>query len=105
MYQNKDIAIVKMLHVNRFDVFKWLRKNMDVSIKEANRLSKEKEIDFLGDIDLAFQFYKYLQNCLASSAEIIIEQNFNNSRVMPAFVISEEEINENEKYSKEYDNE
>ena len=40
MYQNKDIAIVKMLHVNRFDVFKWLRKNMDVSIKEANRLSK-----------------------------------------------------------------
>lgn len=99
----KQIAKVEIISANSLDVFKWLRKEMNMDIKSAKELSNSTMIDFHGDYKKAIDFFNYLDSFLRSSARLIIDFAYDRSGIVGAFFINEETLKEDEKFREEYD--
>lgn len=56
----KQIAQIEIISANYLDIFKWLRKEMNLSIIEAKEKSNKRIIDFDGDYHKAIDFFNYL---------------------------------------------
>jgi hypothetical protein len=101
-----QIAKVELISVYYLDVYKWLRKEMDIPIVEAKNLSQSGNvIDFNGDIEKAISFYNYLNSCMTNSARLIIDHSYSTIGCVGAFVDLEENMLESIKYSIEFDSE
>jgi Ni,Fe-hydrogenase maturation factor len=100
----EHLAKVEIVSAHFLDVFKWLRKEMDFSIIEAKELSKDGQIiDFRGDCNKALAFYNYLNQMITTSAKLIINDTFDSRGAVGSYVITKEEIVDDEKYFKEWD--
>jgi len=73
----KQVAQVKIISANHFDILKWLRIEMSwMSIKDVKEKSNQKIIDFDGDYEKAIKFFDYLHGCLPNSARLIIDFSY-----------------------------
>jgi hypothetical protein len=96
-----NINKVEIIQADTLDIYKWLRKNMDLTIKEASEISKSKIIDFLNNTQKALDFYMYLHIFHGASARLIIDITFKTELPVGTVVYTEEEIIDHDKYSKE----
>jgi hypothetical protein len=86
------IAKVELISVHSPEVYKWIRQNTTLTIKEANELSKSGAvIDFGDDYAKAVKLYEYIEFGGPYSARIIIDNFFDRRGAVGAYAI----INEN----------
>lgn len=84
------IAKIELISISHLDVFKWLRKELNLGLLESNELSKNgKVIDFNGDIEQAIIFYNYLHSCGTNSARLIIDHTYDTRGCIGAYYIEE----------------
>lgn len=96
-----QVARVELIQVHHIDVYKWLRKNLNLNVVEANHLSKNGSFVCFDDFKMAMRFYLYLINQPTSSARLIIDHTFDSTGCYGSFGVTIEEAEENEKYYKE----
>lgn len=97
------MAQVRLIQIHYLDIFKWLRKEMNMSIIEAKDLSKNGTIiDFGNDSDKALQLYNHIKSFDNTSAQILIDGFYDNRGRAGAYGISEEQIIEDELYRNEF---
>lgn len=100
---NKNLAQVIILQAHYLNVYKWIRTNMFLGIKESMDLSKSRVIDFYGDYNKAVEFYNYLKSFPRSSTKLIIDVNCEIPQIPSANVYTEEDIEEDIKFNAEWD--
>lgn len=100
MKEITQIAKVELISIHYLDVFKWLRKEFNLSIIEAKNISKNGTIiDFNGNIEKAISLYNYINRQNTSSARLIIDHSFDTRGYTGATGAL---IDENNKYHEEY---
>lgn len=96
----KNICKVELISINRLEVFKYLRKHLNMDILEAKEKAAEgQSIEFF-NLEDAIKFYNYL-SMDSSSAKIHIEKTFDTRGCVGSYSYTQEQIDEDNKYSKE----
>ncbi len=97
------MAHVKLIQVHYLDIFKWLRKEMNMSIIEAKDLSKNGAVVFFGnDFEKALDLYRHIQSFDNTSAQISIDDSYDNRGRAGSYGVSEEQIIQDELYRNEF---
>ena len=91
--KTNNIAKVELINVDPKDVIIWLRNKHKIPNKEAIEMSRQKDIGFDGDINMALDFYNYLHNLGTNSARLIIDQSYSTLGSIGSTAIAAENIN------------
>lgn len=95
---------VKIIQAHYLDVYKWLRANTSMELKECRDYSKNGSvIDFGNDTAKCVEFYNFLIRLNTTSAKIEINQGFDNTGRCGSYAYTEEEIKSDEIAKKEFD--
>lgn len=101
----KQIAQVELIEVYHLDAYKWLRKNLGLSVAEANKLAWKGQIIPFDDFKMAIRFYMYLNAHFGTSARLIIDHAYDMSKLVATSGVSDETHQENLLFYKELEEE
>ena len=73
-YVHVDIAQVIIGSDDNLSIYKWVRTNIGLGIKESKELVDGKIIDFNGNAKQALEFYEYVNNCNETTAILNIKK-------------------------------
>lgn len=94
---------VQIIQAHYLDVYKWLRANTYMELKECRDYSKNGSIiDFGEDVVKCVEFYCFLTGLTVTSAKIEINQGFDSRGSVGAYAYTEEQINSDEIARKEF---
>ena len=98
------MAKVQIIQAHYLDVYKWLRANTSMELKECRDYSKSGSIiDFGADIVKCVEFYEFLLRLNTTSAKIEINQVFDNTCRCGSYAYTEEQLKFDEIAKKEFD--
>lgn len=101
----KQVAQVELISVHHLDAFKWLRKNLNLSVAEANALAKNGQVVTFDDFKMAVRFYMYLNNHFGTCARLIIDHAYDMRGCVASVGYSQETMEENDRFYKELEQE
>jgi len=97
-------AKVTFKPIKSLDIYRWIRINLNLGLKESNDLAKTGLIDFYGDYKKAIEFYEYLNNCNETDAILFIHDSFQHyTDAICAYCFTEEYLEELRKYGEEFE--
>jgi len=99
----KNICKVELISINKVEVFKYLRKYLNMDIAEAKEKAVEGQIIEFFNPEEAIKFYNYL-SIEQSSAKLHIEKTLDTRGFVAYDAYTLEQIYEHHKYSKEFYN-
>jgi hypothetical protein len=101
----RQVAQVELIKVFHLDAYKWLRKNLGLSVSEANKLAQNGQIVPFNDFKMAIRFYMYLNAHFGTSARLIIDHEYDMTGCVSSGGVSIETHQENERFYKELEQE